>query len=839
MPITQEFRIFLETKPVPGTVGSAGHLYLVLRQVSIDDNGIVVDNSYHADTDRVIRGNGSLLGGPLTVTEARLDSTPDAYSLVQVGGTTEDPIFAYESPTVHHSFDFTSVLAQAGYGDALSAWDLLKSTALGITQYNYQASTGPNSNSVIFSVFNGIGVDLRDIASGYVDSFYPLGHPGGDSTTPTLIATDSTSLVYASPNLTHGVILVGRDQVDDLLVGTRFGDKIYGEQSTDYTLTNDTLSYAASSEAITIKPEGGTFMPSRLIGTSGDASGDELYGIENIIGSNFNDDIEMQVTSGPASGRLVNALNGRSGDDILKGGGGNDYLDGGRDTDTALYDEGDGRQLTLTSGGSAPAGFEPDPNDAAPFFTITRSGETDVLHSIEKIKLSEKADTLVIGFNTDLIGLQEIDAGGQDAGTIDILDVQNTDYIFNEQTNKIEGFDVEFKNFEGIYLPNGSDIFRAPIQYKEIHGDGGADTFQLTDYTGFIDGGADRDTAEFTGSSHAHSIALAAGNLRDTDGDVNADVDDIVTGSITKLKSVEEIELDGTGNIVTVGAIGHTPAASPFTIDLGATLYASGEVLNFSSYGGPVYLSSARGGDDPAVALYTDQRFSRDINLHFQRFNTLTLTDNADKVELHNGDNPYLHVLNTGQGDDVVDSDVVNLTINFGSGTNTLKHAGQGSIVNLQGGHNTVRVSDDVLLVDARPTDIVVSQAGWTLHGAIGRIGQESPWITGWDGTKYGLNSDGQLAVRDAGSGATLFIAGYQGGPNVPFELQTAGIFVGLASVHAERLIDVTTPLTNDVSNMFKLGNQIPRPNFVRRDDGRLRGCFVRRVRVVVQGAAR
>jgi hypothetical protein len=106
--------------------------------------------------------------------------------------------------------------------------------------------------------------------------------------------------------------------------------------------------------------------------------------------------------------------------------------------------------------------------------------------------------------------------------------------------------------------------------------------------------------------------------------------------------------------------------------------------------------------------------------------------------------------LNTGNGNDIIDSDIVNLIINFGTGTNTLTHATRSSIVNLQGGHNTVRISDDVLVVDAQATDTMMSVAGNVLHGAVGRIGQESTWITGWDGTQYAMNAEGQLGIHTA-----------------------------------------------------------------------------------------
>lgn len=96
---------------------------------------------------------------------------------------------------------------------------------------------------------------------------------------------------------------------DDLLGGSPGADSINGFDGAD------TISYAASKAAVTVD-----------LGTAnqhgGDAEGDNLTAIENIIGSNFADTISGSAAS----------------DNILSGGGGNDSLDCGNlfSTDTGL-----------------------------------------------------------------------------------------------------------------------------------------------------------------------------------------------------------------------------------------------------------------------------------------------------------------------------------------------------------------------------------------------------------------------------------------------------------------------------------------------------------------------
>ena len=113
-----------------------------------------------------------------------------------------------------------------------------------------------------------------------------------------------------------GQLIEGRAG-DDLLTGGAGGDTLSGGSG------NDTVSYAGSTGAVTVLLYSG-------VGSRGDAEGDQLIGIENIIGSNF-DDI---LTGSFLSGQLIE---GRAGDDILKGGAGADMLTGGSGSDTFVF----------------------------------------------------------------------------------------------------------------------------------------------------------------------------------------------------------------------------------------------------------------------------------------------------------------------------------------------------------------------------------------------------------------------------------------------------------------------------------------------------------------------
>ncbi len=106
---------------------------------------------------------------------------------------------------------------------------------------------------------------------------------------------------------------------DDTLIGGRGADTLIGGSGTD------TADYGWSGEGVTVHLGKG-------VGLGGDAHGDTLTGIENIMGSDFDD----KLTGDDGTNRL----NGGAGDDILRGGNGKDYLVGGAGED--VLDGGNG-----------------------------------------------------------------------------------------------------------------------------------------------------------------------------------------------------------------------------------------------------------------------------------------------------------------------------------------------------------------------------------------------------------------------------------------------------------------------------------------------------------------
>ena len=112
---------------------------------------------------------------------------------------------------------------------------------------------------------------------------------------------------------------------DDTLVGSSADNTLEGGAGADVLNGGagiDTASYASATSAIRVNLKNGN-------GTRGDADGDSLISIENVLGSAYDD-----VLIGD---NAANLLMGGDGIDVLQGGAGADTLDGGDGLDWAAY----------------------------------------------------------------------------------------------------------------------------------------------------------------------------------------------------------------------------------------------------------------------------------------------------------------------------------------------------------------------------------------------------------------------------------------------------------------------------------------------------------------------
>ena len=279
-----------------------------------------------------------------------------------------------------------------------------------------------------------------------------------------LNGTDESDLILGGD---HNDRLFGLDD-DDILNGGAGNDQLDGGDG------NDAASYDGADSGVTVSLE-----TTRGQQTGGSGS-DRLRNIENLIGSDYAD--ELTGDSG------VNILSGGAGDDTLRGGGDDDILDGGDDIDTAVYD---------TEMAASTIVYDADTDQ----FTISGPDGTDTLTNVEFFQFSD---------------------GTIDAAELTIVPLTDgiDDYVGDETNERIDGL-------------AGND---------EIDGAGGEDVLFGGDDDDTLTGGADNDrlvggdgtdTAVFSGNRADYTIGFANGVFT-IDGPDGSDT----------LESIENLQFD-------------------------------------------------------------------------------------------------------------------------------------------------------------------------------------------------------------------------------------------------------------------------------------------------------
>jgi Ca2+-binding RTX toxin-like protein len=262
--------------------------------------------------------------------------------------------YAHSSAAVH--IDFSNGTASGGdaEGDHFDSIENLVGSAFNDTINGAglaMAVAGGAGDDVLSNATTLDGGDGNDVLSGGVQ----LDGGAGDD-----VLTGATGLGAG-----RGVEISGGDG-NDIIRGTIGADILDGGAGSDQVV------YASSTQGVTVNLLLG-------IGTGGDAQGDVLTGIENVVGSTHGDSL-----TGSAAGDILYGLAGNdilvggAGADILFGGAGADQLDGGSGIDTAYY-IGSVAGVHIDLGAHTASG-----GDAA----------GDTLTGIEQVYGSDAADTL-------------------------------------------------------------------------------------------------------------------------------------------------------------------------------------------------------------------------------------------------------------------------------------------------------------------------------------------------------------------------------------------------------------------------------------------------------------
>ena len=384
------------------------------------------------------------------------------------------------------------------------------------------------------------GDDGDDMLQGGVGADLLLGGDGND--TASYAGAASGLLVsLAAPDTNTGEAVgdsfssienLAGSGFDDTLIGNDAANKLSGGAGTDLLIGGagtdtldggagiDTASYAASRAGVNVNLLSG-------LGSGGDAQGDRLIGIENLVGSALDDTL---VGSAQA-----NRLEGGDGADLLDGGAGADVLMGGAGADTYVIDDAGDSVTELAGEGTDTVRSSASHALTANVENLTLTGTNDVdatgnalANTLQgnagnnRIDGGLGADTMAGGAGDDTY---IVDNGGD---TVTENDGEGTDTVASSISARL-GANVENLTLTGDAALSGTgnaldNVITGNAGDNTLVGGAGADR---------LFGGAGNDTASYADAVHAVNVDLLTGRGRgsDAEGDVLVGIENLIGGA--------------------------------------------------------------------------------------------------------------------------------------------------------------------------------------------------------------------------------------------------------------------------------------------------------------------
>ena len=333
------------------------------------------------------------------------------------------------------------------------------------------------------------------------------------------------------------------DEGDDELQGGDGNDRLHGHAGADRLDGGegiDWVSYSGSSAGVRINLAAST-------AGGGEAEGDALSAIENLVGSGYGDVLRGDGFANELHGLDgADELYGNGGDDVLQGGAGADRLDGGDGSDTLSYQDSDaGITVSLVEG-------------------TTEGGHAqgDVIRSIENVVGSDYEDVirgdnganhLIGGAGDDILhggaGADLLDGG---KGT-DLIEYQASDagVVVNLKEGTAEGghaegdiiIDVEFitgSQYEDVLIGDNNDNTLYGYEGEDdLQGEGGDDRMYGSAGADKLDGGEGSDGVSYWLSDTGVTV-----NLEDGTGQGGYAEGDVIV-------NIERIEGSSHGDVLT------------------------------------------------------------------------------------------------------------------------------------------------------------------------------------------------------------------------------------------------------------------------------------------------
>ncbi|MBF0120117.1 MAG: hypothetical protein HQK79_14885 [Desulfobacterales bacterium] len=324
---------------------------------------------------------------------------------------------------------------------------------------------------------------------------------------------------------------------DDTLKGGVRNDTLSGDEG------NDTADYASASGGVNVDLEHG-------LATDGSGGMDYIHDIENVMGSNHNDNISGDGNANILEGLDGNdTLHGRAGDDTLDGGAGNDFLTGGSGSDVFAFTTENGQDVI---------------NDFNASDKIILTGTRDDWNSLRsEYDAQTNSTTILFGAGENQTA---ITVNGQNISRDQLAiwagHTYNETLSGNAGSNMIDG-GLGNDSINGL---TGNDTLDGGEGNDTLDGGEGNDTLDGGEGNDTLDGGEGNDTLD--GGRGCDSISGGSGDDRIDGGSGNDTIDggsgndNITAGDFSKSKSTnplfEERNLirGGTGNDTITGYYG-------------------------------------------------------------------------------------------------------------------------------------------------------------------------------------------------------------------------------------------------------------------------------------------
>ncbi|KRE15964.1 hypothetical protein ASE66_09255 [Bosea sp. Root483D1] len=456
--------------------------------------------------------------------------------------------------------------------------------ATGDTISGFENLTGSSFADIITAsnaanaIDGGDGIDTVSYASATTEVMIGLIGSGGAGAAGDVLTNVENLIGSAFDDFlagSNGANVIDGGAGDDLIVGGAGADRLTGGANTAF---GDTAGYFSSTAGVTVNLALATAQVS-----AGDASGDILSGIENVVGSGHADTLLGSAGN--------SRLEGAAGNDIIEGGAGADYLDGGADIDTLRYAASNVAVQVNLAANTATGGHAAG-DTILNFENVTGSGFNDDLTGNAGVNILEGGagnDILEGGVGADTLN------GGAGADTARYAaSAAGVTIELNLSGPQVSGGDAAgdiFIGIENVIGSNFNDNLLGSAAANNLAGGDGNDYIDGRGGADVLNGGNGTDTLSYVGSVAGVTVNLTANTA--TGGDATGDI----------ISNFENVLGSNAADTIT-GSAGNNMLMGQAGNDM-----LSGMAGDDTLYGGNG-ADTLNGGDGADTVRYLDERLS-------------------------------------------------------------------------------------------------------------------------------------------------------------------------------------------------------------------------------------